>query len=321
MDCELIPTGRAKDIVGERFGRLVVVGRTFNIGKDVAWLCKCDCGNEKVSRTTSLRSGDIVSCGCKREEITTPHDITNKKFGRLTAIELTGRRSPKGEAYWKCQCECGNVTEARKSRLSGGHTQSCGCLNKELTSKRQSEAGYRLRGKKFGKLTVVEPVGKKIGCGRLWLCECECGETIITTASSIVRGRTTSCGCKQIEHVTALGLSNVGKDNPAYNHKLTGEEREERRFQRTSADSRRLRLETYKRDNFTCTLCESNKDLIAHHLDGFDNHPEKRFDINNLVTLCEGCHIDFHKEFGYGNNTKEQFEQYKDTKVKQKLLT
>lgn len=58
-----------ESIIGERFGRLVVVGyHHSNKYKSTWWLCKCDCGNEKIVYRGSLTSGDIISCGCYREE-------------------------------------------------------------------------------------------------------------------------------------------------------------------------------------------------------------------------------------------------------------
>ena len=319
-ETEIIPIGRAKDIIGERFGRLVVIGRTHNIKKDTAWLCKCDCGNYKIVRTTGLKSGDYVSCGCRRAELNTPDDIKGQKFGRLTALELIDRRSASGDAYWKCQCECGDIVEVKKSRLSGGNTKSCGCLSRESTSKRQSESGLDLTNCKFGRLRVIRPTGEIKNDGRVWYCNCDCGGSIETTARSLNAGRTTSCGCKQIEHVTKLGISNKGKGNPAYNHNLTDKDRAEYRFQRTSSLAKKIRFEAYKRDKFKCKVCNSNpnRKLIAHHLDGFDNHPKKRFDVKNIITLCESCHIAFHKSYGYGSNTKEQFEEFK-TKQHNKL--
>ena len=64
----------AGDLIGSRFGRLVVTGlgswyvppsgrRTQRVA------CKCDCGNTIEARTTSLRSGSTNSCGCLRAEM------------------------------------------------------------------------------------------------------------------------------------------------------------------------------------------------------------------------------------------------------------
>ena len=59
-----------KDLTGQRFGRLVAmkcVGRTNN--GNAQWLCKCDCGGEKVVASWGLVSGRTQSCGCiKREQ-------------------------------------------------------------------------------------------------------------------------------------------------------------------------------------------------------------------------------------------------------------
>lgn len=57
------------DMVGKRFGRLVVIEEC---GRDkfgqVTWKCLCDCGNETIVRGRSLRCGDIKSCGCLQLE-------------------------------------------------------------------------------------------------------------------------------------------------------------------------------------------------------------------------------------------------------------
>lgn len=58
------------------------------------------------------------------------HDLTRKRYGRLTVIELAGRDS-RGKVMWKCQCDCGNTTVVRADCLRDGNTASCGCLQKE----------------------------------------------------------------------------------------------------------------------------------------------------------------------------------------------
>ena len=55
-----------KDITGERFGKLTVIEYAgLDARKEALWLCRCDCGTEKVINGCALRRGNIVSCGCK----------------------------------------------------------------------------------------------------------------------------------------------------------------------------------------------------------------------------------------------------------------
>lgn len=57
------------DLVGQRYGRLLVIARaTNNLKNQSRWLCRCDCGTEKVIPSTYLRTGDVKSCGCYRRE-------------------------------------------------------------------------------------------------------------------------------------------------------------------------------------------------------------------------------------------------------------
>ena len=56
------------DLTGQRFGRLLVIRRDESRKKAAYWLCKCDCGNEKVVQGCHLRSGATVSCGCFHDE-------------------------------------------------------------------------------------------------------------------------------------------------------------------------------------------------------------------------------------------------------------
>lgn len=54
-------------------------------------------------------------------------DISNKVFGRLTALEKTNRRINK-KCIWRCRCVCGEEVFVSGSNLRNGHTKSCGCL-------------------------------------------------------------------------------------------------------------------------------------------------------------------------------------------------
>lgn len=61
-----------KDLIGKRFGMLTVIARAddhVSSGgfKMRTWLCKCDCGNEKVVKECNLIYGrQTKSCGCRQ---------------------------------------------------------------------------------------------------------------------------------------------------------------------------------------------------------------------------------------------------------------
>lgn len=64
-------------------------------------------------------------------------DMANKKFGRLYVLNCAGRDT-NGNALWKCLCDCGNIVIVDGCRLRKGNTKSCGCFNKEQSSKYNS---------------------------------------------------------------------------------------------------------------------------------------------------------------------------------------
>lgn len=64
---------RFENLIGKRFGRLVVVNGPLNVQtaneskwkrRQRKWLCKCDCGNESIYVTNQLKKGSTKSCGC-----------------------------------------------------------------------------------------------------------------------------------------------------------------------------------------------------------------------------------------------------------------
>ena len=71
------------DLKGQRFGRLTVITRIKNIHGNTAWRCLCDCGNEKVATTSTLKGG-AKSCGCIAKERHKAHrDLMEKTRGQL----------------------------------------------------------------------------------------------------------------------------------------------------------------------------------------------------------------------------------------------
>jgi hypothetical protein len=186
------------DLVGQRFGRLMVIKRVENKGKQTRYLCRCDCGKEKIFYTTNLMRGLSTSCGCFRKEKSKERqfvDLTGQQFGQLTVMSLDRYNKESNQYYWKCQCTCGNECIVYSGHLKNGHTRSCGCYNKE----RVTESNLiDLVGQKFGKLTVIKRSGTHYSPSGastpIWLCQCDCGNQIEIMGSSL-RSGTSSCGC------------------------------------------------------------------------------------------------------------------------------
>lgn len=114
-------------------------------------------------------------------------DLTGQRFGRLVALEPTDKRSS-GRVVWRCACDCGRECEVTGAALVAGNTKSCGCLRNDA---RRND----LAGKKFGRLTAIEPTDKRVGNAIVWRCQCECGNTCEVPSRSLISGNTRSCGC------------------------------------------------------------------------------------------------------------------------------
>lgn len=80
---------------------------------------------------------------------------------------------------------------------------------------------------------------------------------------------------------------------------------------RQSLEGKRWIKDVLRKYDYTCVKCNKRGGALhAHHLNAFNAFSEQRFDIDNGVCLCKTCHEQFHKQFGKGNNTKHQFQQF-----------
>ena len=61
-------------------------------------------------------------------------DLTNRKFGRLTALEFVGR-SKFNQRLWKAACDCGKFVTVPSNALLSGNSKSCGCVAVERIAK------------------------------------------------------------------------------------------------------------------------------------------------------------------------------------------
>ena len=122
-------------------------------------------------------------------------DLTNQRFGRLIVLKRV-ENAKDGHARWLCQCDCGNTTIVNSNVLKRNHTKSCGCLNKEVASKKAKISYKDLTNQRFGKLIAKKYLGSSDKQKARWLCQCDCGNNnFITTSHNLLSGNTQSCGC------------------------------------------------------------------------------------------------------------------------------
>lgn len=202
-----------KDITGQRFGRLTVLGDSGErFHRSVVWHCRCDCGNELDVPSTYLQSGQVKSCGnCKGESpkgkrTRSPKNIAGMVFGELTALRSTDKRA-NTSVVWECRCSCGKTAYVSSEKLLSGNTRSCGHLRRDLACgnhyRTKDITGYR-----SGRLVADHRVGNYQNYGAaLWLCKCDCGGTRVCLAGQIISGAVKSCGCaRKIPKSTAYKI-------------------------------------------------------------------------------------------------------------------
>jgi len=100
-----------------------------------------------------------------------------------------------------------------------------------------------------------------------------------------------------------------GKNSPWWNSELTDEDRENRKYNHTSW-ARKVK----QRDNYICKSCgyvgkRNDGIMTAHHLNNQSVFKEQKLNENNGITLCQNCHINFHKLYGK-KSTKENWEEF-----------
>ena len=106
-----------EDLSGQRFGRLVVIGRDDRDSRKTYFNCKCDCGNVKSVRADSLKAGLIRSCGCMKKE----QDRTNLAANHLH--KMSGTRPY--EIWQGIKKRCYNPHDVRYDRYGGRGIKVC----------------------------------------------------------------------------------------------------------------------------------------------------------------------------------------------------
>jgi len=129
--------GKRIDLTGQRFGRLEVI---HDAGRDkqnsANWKCCCECGNNIVVSSHSLRSGNTKSCGCLQKDIIKEIGYSNQIHGMSHTKIWRRWRDMKRRCF-------DNKVKAFKNYGGRGITVCKEWLNFEVFYKWAMENGYR----------------------------------------------------------------------------------------------------------------------------------------------------------------------------------
>jgi hypothetical protein len=143
-----IPARSSRQIApDDTFGRWTVLSRSE---RKRHWLCRCECGNMSNVYEGNMAGGlskGCRECGSKDSTAIRTRDLSGQRFGRLTVVRASSKRTRHRGAYWECLCDCGTTKIVKsKSLLTPFHpTTSCGCFQKEIAAIRHTtHGGYDL---------------------------------------------------------------------------------------------------------------------------------------------------------------------------------
>lgn len=185
--------------IGSRHAKWTVIAAT---GRHTHYRCRCDCGAEREVHKNSLVHGYSTSCGCgvhEKKRDKAEEKLTGRQFGRLTVLSFSHAENLQN--HWLCRCECGQTAAVPTHALTGGHTRSCGCLQKEMrASYGWNSYAEDKTGKRYGRLTVTGLSSHRGKKGQLyWDCRCDCGGTTRVCAGALPAGEVQSCGCLLVD--------------------------------------------------------------------------------------------------------------------------
>lgn len=114
-------------VIGKKFGRLTpyekVLRRTPKGKSEIFYKCRCDCGNDIITRKAVLVKGIKTDCGCVNKP--KKYKYIGERYGKLVVKE----RIDVGDGYYKyqCQCDCGKEVVLPLVAFVGNDKANCGC--------------------------------------------------------------------------------------------------------------------------------------------------------------------------------------------------
>lgn len=270
----------------------------------------CSCGKESKKTYTNFKFKSSMCEECSNKEfLINVAKQNNNDYNSIKMIcldndmELISYKEKfinKDIIEYRCSCKELNT----KSILYFKKNPLCNkCRQKLIAKNRYYENKKFIEDNNCKLLTTYEEY--KDGYTNLQI-ECKCGETYYTNFIQFKHDNKRQCN--------KCGRRLMSAENsPFWKGGITTESEKIRKSTKYSS----WRISVFKRDNYTCKKCGNNVggNLQAHHIENFSENLDKRFDIDNGITLCNKCHDpsiigSFHYLYGTRNNTKEQIEEY-----------
>lgn len=136
------------------------------------------------------------------------------RYGRWTVLDPTAIYRAHDKV--PCICDCGNLGEPKRYKLTQGRSESCGCLAHERLRRTSPELAparddHIAPGTRHGRWTALTPPYLDPGYReRVAQVRCECGTEKIVRAYDLLAGKNKSCGCLVADANRARLTSNQG---------------------------------------------------------------------------------------------------------------
>ena len=222
-----------------------------------------------------------------------------KGFFREYGCDMLEEEYKNAHNPMKYICSCGNISKISFSSFKNGRRcKKCG--NKKSSEKQSLTFEYVYNCFKEQNCELLEK--EYINAHYKMKYRCVCGNISKINFNNFKQGK--RC-------IRCAPEKKLGKNNHNYNPNLTDEEREANKDRHSDYKYIRWIKQIYVRDDYTCQKClVKGGNLNSHHIESWGSCKKLRLDKDNGITFCKSCHKQFHKEYSYGNNNRQQLEEF-----------
>lgn len=266
-----------KDITGVRKNSIVVLKQLEGNLIEVL----CDCGFVFITerRTVTInKHAKVTDCGCRMTGIK-----VGDKFGTWTVTGRVNVKTAAGRLRASLVCECGKKGELAFTALRDGKTPTCYC-----------KRGIEHIGERHHMVTITGTTTKRSNGAIVFTCRCDCGTVFETIRGNLLRGNTTSCGCRQRKVASLRGKARFPKSEDwgySYTHQKVAE-----KYGQASTHQCATSLCENMADEWAYMHNDPNEVVSVRTHKGliFSRNPEY------YVALCIVCHNAYDNDFRKG---------------------